>query len=88
MLRQPGSIARAVLLSPMVPFEPSAPVRLNDTRVFIGAGRSDPIVPVAQVERLKTILEDAGAEVAVHLHPGGHTITNDEFQAAQKWISN
>src|SRR4051812_24818355 len=88
LLRHPGTLVRAMLLSPMVPFEPAAPVDLTGTRVFIGAGRNDPIIPSAQVDRLAQILDGAGAVVTVHLHPGGHTITNDEFAAAQRWISN
>ncbi len=88
LLRKPGVLRAAALLSPMVPFEPRTQPDLTGTRVFIGAGRSDPIVPVAQVDRLTQLLRDAGADVSVHLHPGGHTITNDELMAARQWISN
>jgi predicted esterase len=88
LLRRPGAIRAAALLSPMVPFEPTTRPDLAGTRVFIGAGRSDPIVPIVQVDRLTQLLRDASADVTVHLHPGGHTITNDELAAARQWISN
>lgn len=88
MLRRPGSLPRAVLLSPMVPYEPETPPDLTGTRVFIGAGRNDPIAPVSQVERLSQLLRAGGADVATHLHGGGHTITNDEIAAAKQWISS
>ena len=48
MLRRPGVLQRAVLLSPMVPFEPETQPDLAGTRVFIGGGRNDPIAPPAR----------------------------------------
>ncbi|HXT14702.1 MAG TPA: alpha/beta hydrolase [Gemmatimonadaceae bacterium] len=88
MLLRKGAVLRgAALFSPMVPFEPTAPVSLASTRVFIGAGRRDPIVPLPQVERLRELLVQSGADVTLHWQDGGHTITNDELAAAQQWIS-
>ena len=86
LLRRPGLFRGAVLLSPMVPFEPDTPPVLNGTSVFIGAGRADPIVPVAQVERLAALLREAGATVTIHWEPGGHTVSDDEVEAARQWI--
>lgn len=87
LFKRPGTIRAAVLLSPMLPFEPEALPNLSGTRVFIGAGRNDPIAPAAQVERLAELLRNAGADVTLYWQSGGHTITNDELAAAQKWIS-
>ncbi|HEX5580680.1 MAG TPA: VOC family protein [Gemmatimonadaceae bacterium] len=86
LLRRAGMLRGAVLLSPMVPFEPETLPPLEGTPVFIGAGRADPIVPVAQVERLAELLRDAGADVTVHWEPGGHTITRSEVDAAREWL--
>jgi predicted esterase len=86
LLRRPGLLRSAVLLSPMVPFEPDALPDLKGTSVFIGAGRADPIVPVAQVERLAALLRDAGATVALHWEPGGHAVSEGEVDAARQWI--
>jgi predicted esterase len=88
MLRRPGTLTRAVLLSPMVPFEPATEIDLHGTRVFIGGGRSDPIASPVQAERLAQLLRDGGADVTTYFHPGGHSLTNDELAAAQQWISN
>ena len=88
ILRHPGALTRAVLLSPMVPFEPDTSVDLAGTRVFIGGGRNDPIASPAQAERLAQLLRDGGADVTTYFHAGGHTLTNDELAAAQKWISH
>lgn len=88
MLRHPGSLTRAALLSPMVPFEPDGTIDLTGTHVFIGGGRNDPIASPQQAERLAKLLRDGGADVATYFHNGGHTLTHDELAAVQKWISN
>jgi predicted esterase len=86
LLRRPGLLRRAVLLSPMVPFEPEEAPALTGTSVFIGAGRTDPLVPAAQVERLAALLREAGATVALHWEPGGHSVSEGEVDAARQWI--
>lgn len=86
LLRRPGLLRGAVLLSPMVPFELDALPPLAGTSVFIGAGRTDPIVPAAQAERLAGLLRQAGATVTLHWEPGGHAVTKGEIDAAQRWI--
>jgi predicted esterase/catechol 2,3-dioxygenase-like lactoylglutathione lyase family enzyme len=87
LLRKPGLLRGAVLLSPMVPYEPDALPDLDGTSVFIGAGRNDPIAPAEQVERLASMLREAGADVTVHWQNAGHTITKDELDAAQRWMA-
>ncbi len=88
LLRRPGAVARAILLNPMVPFEPETLPDLSGTSVFIGAGRTDSMVPAALTERLAELLRQSGAAVAVHWDPGGHTIAPATFKAAQQWIAN
>ena len=87
LLRRPGLLRGAVLLSPMVPYEPEALPDLSATAVFIGAGRNDPIAPAEQVERLASMFQKAGADVTVHWQNAGHTVTKDELDAAQRWIA-
>ncbi|MGQ0713704.1 MAG: VOC family protein [Gemmatimonadaceae bacterium] len=86
LLRHPGLIRGAVLLSPMVPFEPDELSDLADTSIFIGAGRADPIAPPEQAERLAEIFRRSGAAVTVHWERGGHTVTKGELDAAHQWI--
>jgi predicted esterase len=88
LLRHPGVLRRAVLFSPMMPFEPKGIPDVAGTSVFIGAGRTDSIIPPSKVDRLAVILKEGGADVTVHWQPAGHTITKDELEAAQKWISH
>ena len=87
MLRRPGLLRGAVLLSPMVPFEPEAVPDLTGTSVFIAAGRADPISPAEQAQRLAELLGQGGAEVDLTWHPGGHQITRDVMEAARDWVA-
>jgi phospholipase/carboxylesterase/glyoxalase family protein len=87
LLRHPGTLRRAVLLSPMLPFEPETNPALTGTSVFIGAGRRDAIIPIAQAERLGELLKASGADVTLLEQDGGHTITNDELTAVRTWLS-
>ncbi len=87
LLRRPGLLRGAVLLSPMLPYEPEALPDLSGTSVFIGAGRTDPVAPAEQVERLATVLRKTGADVTLHWQNAGHTITKDELDAAQRWMA-
>jgi predicted esterase/catechol 2,3-dioxygenase-like lactoylglutathione lyase family enzyme len=86
LLRRPGLLRGAVLLSPMVPFEPESLPRLDGTPVFIGAGRNDPIAVPAQAERLAELLRQTGAEVHLHWDPNGHAVTRGELDAAREWL--
>ena len=87
LLRHRGALRGAVLLSPMVPFEPDAPPALTGTSVFIGAGRADTMVPQSQVVRLAEILQAAGADVTLHWEPGGHEISPSVVRVVQEWLS-
>jgi predicted esterase/catechol 2,3-dioxygenase-like lactoylglutathione lyase family enzyme len=86
LLRVPGLLRAAVLLSPMLPFEPGTHTDLTGTSVFIGAGRADSIALPDQVERLAEILRERGATVTVQWDPGGHTISPALVTAARQWI--
>jgi phospholipase/carboxylesterase len=87
LLRRAGVLRGAVLLSPMVPFEPETLPDLRGTDVFIGAGRMDPMSPPEQVERLEELLRRAGARVRVHWEAGGHQITRGELETARDWLA-
>jgi phospholipase/carboxylesterase len=87
LLRRPGLVRHAILLSPMVPFEPEQAPNLRGTSVFIGAGRADQMVPAEQTERLATLLRNAGADVTLHWEETGHTISPGEVRASQRWLA-
>jgi phospholipase/carboxylesterase len=78
-------LAGAVLLHPMVPFEPAKGPNLTQVAVFVGAGRADPLVPVVLTESLVGLLKAGGAAVETYWQPGGHKLTRDELEAATAW---
>jgi phospholipase/carboxylesterase/glyoxalase family protein len=86
LLRDPGLLKRAVLFRAMVPFEPEQPPRLKGASVYIGAGRLDPIIPQANVERLAAILRDGGAAVTLDWQPAGHGLTKADVDNARDWL--
>ncbi len=86
LLLHPGVLRSAVLFHPMVPLVPERLPDLSGTRVFIGAGRHDPIAPPAETERLAALLRQAGADVTVHWQTGGHGLGREEAEAAHAWL--
>ena len=87
LLRHPGTLAGAVLLHPMVPFEPETLPDLSDKPVLIVAGRHDATVPDGQSEHLAALLREAGAHVALRWHDGGHALTEAAVDAARAWLN-
>jgi phospholipase/carboxylesterase len=87
LLLHPGVLRGAVLFRPMVPLVPESRPQLEGIPVFVAAGRHDPIVPSAQTRQLIDLLENAGAEVTVHVGPGGHTLTEGDVAAAREWLA-
>lgn len=86
MLREPGLLRRALLLRAMVPFEPETVPDLSGTAVRIGSGRYDPIVPVANAERLAAMLRAGGAAVDLDWRDAGHELAAGEVEDAARWI--
>jgi predicted esterase len=88
MLSQPAALAGAILLRPMVPFEPSAIPDLRSKRVLISAGRQDPMVAATQVERLAELLKSGGADVTVSWFDTGHALLPREMEQAARWFDD
>lgn len=87
LLLHPGVLRGAVLFRAMVPLVPPSRPALEGIPVFVAAGRRDPIVPFPLTRQLADLLEDAGAEVAVHVEPAGHELTDGDVAAAREWLA-
>jgi phospholipase/carboxylesterase len=74
LLRRPGLLRGAVLLSAMVPFAEPPAADLGSTLVVVSNGRQDPMIPAGLTARLVGQLRERGAEVVELPHPGGHQI--------------
>ncbi len=79
------AFAAAILLRPMVPFEPVGPVALAGATILVSASRQDAIVPPASTERLVELLASAGAEVTTRWYPTGHGLSPQEIRDAAAW---
>lgn len=88
LLSDPAVLPGAVLLRAMVPFEPAVVPSLAGHRVWIGAGRADPIVPPDHAERLAAMLRDGGAAVQLDWREAGHNLVPAEVAAAAQWLGH
>lgn len=87
LLRHPRFLPAAILLRPMVPYEPEGSVNLSGVRVFIGAGRADPMVEESVTERLAQVLREGGAEVELSWTEGGHALEPEDVERARAWLA-
>ncbi len=87
LLSRPGVLRRAVLFRAMVPFEAAAQ-GLEGTKVLLLTGRRDPIIPLANAQRLAALLKAAGAEVTQDIRDTGHQLEADELVSAARWLAS
>jgi phospholipase/carboxylesterase len=87
LFAEPGLFDAAVLIHPLIPFEPRADGGLAGTRVLVTAGRRDPICPPALTERLEGDLRKLGAQVELLWHDGGHEVRPAEIYGAQDFLA-
>lgn len=83
----PEMFDAAVLMHPLIPFRPRIDGSLAGRRILVTAGRRDPICPRAQTEALAGYLREAGAQVDVLWHDGGHEIRPAEIAAARDFLA-
>jgi len=87
MFVEPGILQGAILFRPMLVYEPTEKNDLSGSAVFISAGRMDPIVPTASVERLVELFESAHAEVTLKWQLAGHNLVPSEVSEAADWLA-
>lgn len=87
MFIDPRLLQGAILFRPMLVLEPEEQADLGGARVFISAGRMDPIVPVTSVERLVGLFESARAEVTLKWQLTGHNLVPGEVREAAEWVA-
>lgn len=86
LLLRPEELAGAALLRATLPFEPEVLPALAGCQVLIAAGRGDPFVRPADVERLSAVLGESGANVTLRWSDGGHELGPGEVAAARDWL--
>jgi len=86
-LLEPDVLRAGVLLRAMVPLQPPELPDLHGKAVFISAGRTDPMIPAPNADRLATMLREAGADVTLAWSPGGHNLTEEDVDVARRWLT-
>lgn len=84
---RPETLGDAILLRGMVPFEPETVHDLSTKRVFLSAGKHDPIISIDHPDRLALLLRTQGADITLHWNEMDHRISAEELQVARKWLS-
>ena len=87
IFRRPALVDAAVLMHPLIPFEPKVEGGLAGKRLMLTAGRKDPICPPQLTARLESHLAALGADVGVEWHEGGHEIRPSEIAAAAAFLA-
>lgn len=77
----------AMLHHPMVPLRGIELPDLTETKVFIAAGKHDPICPPEESEELYVTLKKAGSDVELFWTNGGHQLSHDELSRAKEWYA-
>ena len=87
LLLRPEILSAAILFRAMVPLVPEVQPNFSSVRIWIGAGKLDPIVPASETKQLMDLLRAAGADVTTRFFDGGHELTADDIDAAREWIA-
>jgi len=82
----PEDLRGAVLFRPLVPLVPEKKPNLTGRHVYVSSGRTDPIVPRNQSEKLAKMLQDYGADVSLNWEDTDHSLVEGEVQRASDWI--
>jgi phospholipase/carboxylesterase len=86
MFEHPNVFDAAVLMHPLIPFEPHPQPGLKGKRVLITGGRNDPVAPAARTEALWAWFKAQGAAAELVWHEGGHEIAQSELRAAALFL--
>jgi phospholipase/carboxylesterase len=87
MFDHPDLFGRAVLMHPLIPFQPKDQPDLAGRRVLITAGQRDPICPAPATQALADYFARQGADVTLEWHPGGHDLRSNEVEAAARMLA-
>lgn len=87
LISYPKVLAGAVLFRAMVPFVPDSPLDLSEKKVFLSAGRFDPMVSENQTMDLFEILKKNSAQVLLKWQQSGHNLTEADIIDSKYWIT-
>src|SRR5699024_4463225 len=85
LFRYGKTMKGAILFHPIVPARKVQLPELTGMPIFIGSGAVDTRALPGESMRLKKMLEEAGADVHVHISDFGHELADSEVEAAAYW---
>lgn len=86
MIARPDLVDAAVLMHPLIPWEPEDVSGLAGRKLLLTAGRRDPLSPAATTQALGDWFGRQGAEAEIFWHEGGHEIVQGELAAAARFL--
>lgn len=87
MLTRPYIFTDAILMHPLIPWQPEPVPGLANRRGLITAGERDPICPAQATQRLADFLDGQGVDLQLSWHPGGHEIRQEELAAIAAFLA-
>ena len=79
-------IAHAILLHPSPITPGKALKKQKNLKVLISSGKHDPYISETEFNHLKEAFMDGGIDVETFVHNHGHKLTQDEINAAKKFL--
>lgn len=77
---------RAVLMHPLIPWQPQPQPALHGVSILMTAGQNDPICPFPLTQKLDAYFNAQGAQSQLYAHSGGHEIQQSELQAVATFM--
>jgi predicted esterase len=87
LISYPKVLAGAILFRAMVPFVPDSSLDLSEKKVFLSAGRFDPMVSENQTMDLFEILKKNKAQVLLKWQQSGHNLIEADIIDSKYWIT-
>ncbi|MGH6762452.1 MAG: alpha/beta hydrolase [Phyllobacterium sp.] len=86
MLDDPSLFDAAVLMHPLIPWQPESKANYKDKKILMTAGENDAICPAPLTQGLADYFTRQGGNVTLQWHPGGHEIRQEEISAIQDFL--
>ena len=83
----PDLFDAAVLMHPLIPFEPKPAPASPSRRLLITGGERDPICPIPLTNKLLEYFKAQGGDVDMEWHSGGHEIRSSEIEAVRAFMT-
>jgi len=87
LLKEPDTLAGAILLRAMLPFDPRPLPDLRGLPVLLIAATHDELIPVERAGLLAALLGEAGGDVTYEVLPAGHSLTGEDIALAAEWLA-